>query len=459
MRVVVHSRSWCFKRKGVIRLLPILLCLWLTACNPGKSDVFSISAPVSDQPSHSASVSLASNPADSCTALVGLVMPDGCMTPHALRQAYGLASLLARGLNGRGQTIVDIVSYGSPTLQQDLNVFDQTLGLPALTVQQLSPLGNVPYDASNSDMVGWSGETELDVEIMHALAPGAQIVVLTNPVDETQGMAGLPQMLQLEQYAVAHHLGQIICQSFVTAEVNFPDAQSQLFLQHFADFVRQATTQDGWTIFAASGDNGATDYENPQSTLFSPVRTVNFAADMPWVTAVGGTTLQQNPAGTGFGETAWSGSGGGFSKFFAEPDYQKILPPTLQAEFNGERGLPDVAADADPNTGLIVYQNGQWEMGGGTSASQPVWSAIIAITDQMAGRSLGFINPALYRVGTSARATVDFRDITVGNNSHINGVSVQGYSAVAGWDSVTGFGTPVADQLLPDLIASSESPV
>jgi subtilase family serine protease len=434
-------------------LLPALLCLWLASCGGGGvlEQGVQPSTPLPTGIHSPASTPLTMGSADFCPDQ----MPLKCMTPHALRLAYGLEPLIQRGLDGRGQTIVDIVSYGSPTLQQDLNVFDQEFQLPAITVQQLAPLGTVPYDANNKDMGGWAAETALDVEIMHALAPGANIVVLTSPVDETQGMAGLPQFLQLEQYAVDHHLGQIICQSFVTAEVNFPDAQGQQFLQSFSQFEQKATTQEGWTIFAASGDNGATDYNNLQSTTFSPTRTVDFAADMPWVTAVGGTTLLHNAANTGFVETAWSGSGGGFSNFFSEPGYQKTLPQALQAQFNEKRGVPDVAADADPDTCMAVYMGGQWQMVGGTSASQPTWTAVLAVADQMAGHALGFINPALYRVGTSSRANVDFRDITTGNNSHQGNVNVQGYDAVPGWDPVTGFGAPIADQLLPDLIAAA----
>jgi subtilase family serine protease len=442
--------------KRAVRLLPILLCLWLVAC--------SSSGPANSHQGSSTGTSLPPKGASSATFTLGsadfcpkqLDLSNFCMTPHALRLAYGMEPLIERGLDGRGQTIVDIVSYGDPTLQQDLKVFDQEFHLPPVSVQQLAPLGVAPYNPNNIDMSGWADETALDVEVMHALAPGAHIIVLTSPVDETEGIVGLPQFLQLEQYAVNHHLGQIFCESFVATEVTFPDAQSRQFLQNFASFVQQATTKQGWTFFAASGDHGATDYNSVQSITVSPTRTVNFAPDMPWVVAVGGTTLMRNSTNNGFVESAWSGSGGGFSKFFGEPTYQKSLPQALQKKFNGQRGLPDVAADADPTTGMAIYSLGQWEMGGGTSASQPLWTALMAVADQMAGRPLGFINPALYKIGTSARAKMDFRDITVGNNTYSGGnVTVQGYSAAPGWDPVTGFGAPIANQLLPDLIAAT----
>ena len=149
------------------------------------------------------------------------------------------------------------------------------------------------------------------------------------------------------------------------------------------------------------------------------------------------------------------GSGGGFSDFFATPSFQKTLPSSVQSELQNRRGVPDVAGDADPLTGLAFYQDGAWMLTGGTSASAPLWAALIAVANQMAGHSLGFINPALYKMAMTSHYAQDFRDITVGNNDvNYKGVSVQGYPAVQGWDPVTGLGTPNAEQLLPDLIAA-----
>jgi subtilase family serine protease len=127
----------------------------------------------------------------------------------------------------------------------------------------------------------------------------------------------------------------------------------------------------------------------------------------------------------------------------------------VQALLNHRRGVPDVAGDADPDTGLAVYLPGGWTLGGGTSASAPLWAAFMAIANQMAGHPLGFINPALYKLAASSAYTQDFHDITAGNNSVDNNrVQVQGYPAVQGWDPVTGLGTPNAEKLLPDLIAT-----
>ena len=128
----------------------------------------------------------------------------------------------------------------------------------------------------------------------------------------------------------------------------------------------------------------------------------------------------------------------------------------MQNQLNNRRGVPDIAGDADPSTGLAVYSSDSgWFLAGGTSASAPLWAAFMAIANQMAGHPLGFINPALYKLVASNAYTMDFNDITTGNNSvSHDGVNVQGYPAVTGWDPVTGLGTPILDKLLPDLIAS-----
>jgi subtilase family serine protease len=283
-------------------------------------------------------------------------------------------------------------------------------------------------------------------------------VVLTSPVDETEGTIGLPQFLQLEQYAISNHLGNIISQSFGASEVTLNNANGKQEIQKWDAFFKQATTQQGITFFASSGDNGATDYSDLKATQLSPTPTTSFPTDDPWVSSVGGTSLERN--GTAFQETAWNSgggaSGGGFSVFFSTPSYQHTLPTSVQNQLNNRRGVPDIAGDADPSTGLTVYSSDSgWFLAGGTSASAPLWAAFMAIANQMAGHPLGFINPTFYKLAASSTYAQDFHDITIGDNSvNHGGVQVQGYSAVTGWDPVTGLGTPVLDKLLPDLIAS-----
>ena len=431
-------------------LLALLLLLLAGCAGVGNAGVNGGKTPTSARVP--AAASSPTGTASTCPAR--LKQMPGCQTPYSMRAAYGISALIQQGMTGQGQTVVDIVSFGSPTLQQDVNAFDQQFGLPPITIRILSPIGTAKFDPNNSDMVGWAEETTLDVEIIHALAPGANIVVLTSPVDETEGTIGLPQFLQLEQYAVKNNLGQVFSQSYVASEATLADKAGRQLVATYDAFYKQATTQQGWTIVNGSGDHGATDYSNVAATTFSTTPIVNFPADDPWVTAVGGTTLLGSSSSAL--ETAWNGSGGGFSKFFAEPDYQKQLPQSVQSRLKGQRGLPDVAANADPATAMAIYFEGEWQQIGGTSAATPTWAAIIAIADQMAGHPLGFINPALYKIATSGRAAQDFRDITSGNNSFVQGsVNVQGYEAGPGWDAVTGIGAPIASELLPDLIVAA----
>jgi subtilase family serine protease len=391
---------------------------------------------------------------DTCPRLIGYPKTGTyCYIPHQLRVAYGVESLYEHGYTGKGQAVVDIVSYGSPTLQQDMQVFDAQFHLPPVNLQILAPLGTVPFNPNDQAMLGWAGETSLDVQIIHAMAPDAAIVVLTSPVDETEGTIGLPQFLQLEQYALSHHLGNIVSQSWVASEVTLNDSAGRQEIAQWDTFYKQATTQDGMTFFSGSGDNGATDYGNLQATKLSPVATTTFAPDNPWVTAVGGTSLLRQGSNTS--EVAWNQSGGGFSQFYSIPSYQKILPASAQTLLKGRRGVPDISADADPLTGLVFYEAGTWNLAGGTSASTPLWAGLMAIADQMAGKGLGFINAALYKLAMSNRYAQDFHDIIQGNNSiHTNNVNVPGYAATTGWDPVTGLGSPDAENLLPDLVAA-----
>ncbi len=439
------------------RVFPLLiLFLLLTACSQLSDPRGNGATPT---PTHRETLQYTPTPpsvvTDHCpSALAG---SPTCYTPQQFRMIYGVDSLIKQGFTGKGQTIVDIVSFGSPTLQQDMDVFDKEFGLPPITIQVISPIGTKPFDPSNKDMAGWAGETELDVQIIHTLAPDAGIVVLTSPVAETEGTIGLPEFRQLEQYAIDHNLGKIVSQSWGASEVTLKDQAGRAEIDKWTTLLQNATTKLGMTYFGSSGDNGATDYMDLQATKLSPVATTSFLADEPWVTSVGGTTT--TVAGTSIQESAWNSnggaSGGGFSAFFPTPDFQKTLPATVQNQLNNRRGVPDVSGDADPYTGLVFYFARQWQQVGGTSASAPLWAALMAIANQMAGHPLGFINPALYKLAASSTYTQDFRDVTTGNNDvHEQGVNVKGYPAVQGWDPVTGLGTPHAAKLLPDLIAA-----
>jgi len=436
----------------------LLLAVLVAACSPTQTTGGSATKTPNATGTAAASHPFCVAPSGAQAARSTLASRDAApFTPQQFRDAYGVTPLLNQGYTGKGQTVVVIDSFGSPTLQDDINAFDQQYNLPPITLQILSPLGSKPFDPSNQDMQGWAGETSLDVQVIHSIAPDANIVVLTSPVDETEGTVGLPQFRQIEEYAVNHHLGNIISQSWGASEVTLADQAGQQEISQWTSFYQQATTQDGVTFFVGSGDSGATDLANcdVNNKIYSTTPTTSFPSDEPWVTSVGGTTLSSDGNGN-YSETAWTDSGGGFSKFFKEPDFQQQLPSSDQSQLNGRRGVPDVAADADPASGWPIYVLGQQQIIGGTSAACPFWAALTAIADQMAGHPLGFINPALYKLGLSSSYSQDFRDITSGNNSaDAQGTTVQGYNAVPGWDPITGWGTPNAAKLLPALIAAA----
>jgi subtilase family serine protease len=372
-----------------------------------------------------------------------------CYSPQEMRTAYGLAPIIKAGFTGRGESIVIIDSFGSPTLQQDLHTFDAGYGLPdPPSLKVLAPLGSVPFDPTNGDMVNWAFETTLDVEWAHALAPAANIVLLTSPVDETEGVQGMPEFLTLERYALDHHLGKIISQSWSATENTLFTPAGKQVLNDFENFYARAR-DERVTVLASSGDTGSTNYELDLMNLY-PYRVVGFPASSPLVTAVGGTSLFADTNGNYQSETVWDeaavgASGGGVSQYFAEPDYERAaLPRPVKQTLAGKRGMPDLAYNGDPYTSILVYMSfipggeGYYFIGG-TSEGSPQWAGIIADLNQMAGRPLGFINPALYRLGKSGGLYAGFHDVTVGNNGF---GGVPGYPATRGWDLSTGWGTP-----------------
>lgn len=381
-----------------------------------------------------------------------------CYSPQEMRTAYSVNPLLKAGYTGKGQSIVIIDSFGSPTIAADLHTFDVGYGLsdpPSLKV--IAPLGTVPFDPNNNDQAGWAFETTLDVEWSHVMAPDANIVLMTSPVSETQGVTGLPEFLFLEQYALDHHLGQVISQSWGTTENTLFQGPGELALDNFEAFYKKAG-EHGISVLASAGDAGPA---NPDvNGNIYPFPTVGYPASSPYVTAVGGTSLFADTNGNYQSETVWDevakqggATGGGISQFFKEPSYQNGLPNSDQKLLNGYRGLPDISLNADPFTPILVYlsfipgQAGYYGIGG-TSESSPLLAGIVADANQYAGHPLGFLNPLLYKLGRSGDAKESFHDITVGNNSY---GGITGYNATRGWDAATGWGTPKAANFVEEL--------
>ena len=323
----------------------------------------------------------------------------------------------------------------------------------------IAPLGTVPWNpARYPDQPLWAAETTLDVEWAHAMAPGAAIVLLTSPVDETEGVQGLPEFLELEKYALDHHLGKIISQSWsATEDTLFREAAGPAgpkVVAKYLAFHHRAAAERG-TLLAAAGDFGSSNPET-NAVTFYPFPTVGFPASSPFVTGVGGTILSTDTSGHYQSETVWSdrgccAGGGGVSQLFKAPPYQEFwLPRHVQRQLGGMRGVPDVSYNADCDNAILVYLSyfGPASAGYyticGTSEGSPQWAGIVADLNQYAGRPLGFLNPALYAIGGLGRFGAFGRDITVGNNELLDvpGAVAPGYDAAPGWDPASGWGTP-----------------
>jgi len=285
--------------------------------------------------------------------------------------------------------------------------------------------------------------------------------VLTSPVDETEGVQGLPQFLALEKYALDQHLGKIISQSWSATENTLFETAGRQVLADYSTFYARAVAEHV-TVLAAAGDNGSS---NPKTNgvTFYPFPTVGFPASSPLVTAVGGTALNLEPSGKYLFETVWNDAGccaggGGISQVFQEPGYQQSsLPESTQEQLGGMRGVPDVSYNASVDNDFIwVYlsfpgaDGPGWYGIGGTSEGAPQWAGIIADLNQYAGKPLGFLNPALYALAGDGLFSSFGRDITAGDNQlrFVTGAVAPGYFATPGWDPASGWGTPNFVELL-----------
>jgi subtilase family serine protease len=387
-----------------------------------------------------------------------------CYTPHQLRVAYGIIPLLDDGTNGAGQTVVlpELAEPQFPLpasdIRQDLTEFDRLFHLPPAHLQAVASLAPTasPWSAN--------GEEVLDTEMVHAVAPNAAIVeVLVNAASlDNAASAAAASVAALR---LGTSLGGVISISAAgQTGGEHCDTPTEIAALH-AEL--QIAADDHVTVVAASGDAWAVGepcqvVKGLTGGSFTPVKEVNLPAADPLVLAAGGTTLSANhTTGAYITERAWGlpfgdpdsqfqGSGGGLSRVVSRPSYQGDM-----ADIGTYRGVPDVAADASPHAGLAVVTStggGRYDIsaGGGTSASAPLWAGLIALADQYAGRHLGFVNSAIYRIGRSARYQKAFHDVTTGDNTvSFPPKTFTGYRATSGWDPVTGWGSPDAAVLVP----------
>jgi subtilase family serine protease len=418
-----------------------------------------------------------------------------CFAPAALQNAYNLSALYAAGNQGQGVTVAVVDSFGSNTIRTDLNNFNTQFGLPhmcgeanhvcaagdptfdVLCVQACTDTKSPPPTANSAgkqDRSAWIVEVSLDVEWVHAVAPRANVLLVTTPTAETLGVQGLPQMMNSEQYVIDHGLAQVISQSFGASEQTF---NSTAALENLRSTFKSATAHNV-SVLASTGDFGNTNLAKTpaggaNANPLIPFPNVAWPSSDPLVTAVGGTYLcmdaatgtsvdssapsGQCPDHPGQREVGWIDAGGGFSSIFSKPAYQNALPPgsNTAANVGNTRAIPDVAMDASSRTGVLVYANGSWFIVGGTSVASPCFAGVVAIADQVNGAPLGFLNNALYKIGADpVRYASDFFDVTTGNNDILNTPQDPNYAATTGWDPVTGLGTPNAVNLVPDLIAA-----
>ncbi len=365
----------------------------------------------------------------------GVMTPAGAMTPAGspgpvaytpaqVRRAYGFDQATFFGgtipASGFGQTIAIIGAYDNPNIQNDLSQFDQAFGIGDSSFSKVAADGSTNYPPRAPDGK-YAAETALDVEWAHALAPAATILL----VEANSQRDG--DIFQAVDFARKQPGVAVVTISYTEDEFAGETSWDYLF-----------STPNGHSpvsFVAASGDSGA----DPQ-----------YPAVAPGVLAAGGTTLNLDSQGNWLSEIGWHNSGGGPSLFEPQPPYQN----GVVTQQTTRRANPDVAFDADPGTGVAVYDTfnnpaaSPWSSMGGTSLSAPAWAAIVAAADQGRGiNNLALLDgpndllPKIYSLPQD-----DFHDITVGNN---------GYAAGPGYDYVTGRGSPKADLVIPDLASST----
>jgi kumamolisin len=333
---------------------------------------------------------------------------------------------------GTGQTIA-LIELGGGYRDSDIATYFQQLGLVAPKVVSVSVDGaqNAPTTPDSAD-----GEVALDIEVAGAVAPGARIVVYFAPNTDAGFLDAITTAIHDTTYTPS-----VISISWGNSEVFWTTQSLQAMNQAF-----QAAAALGVTVCCASGDQASLGSILDIDDLLH----VEFPASSPYVLACGGTRLT-SANGQITQETVWnnnalSATGGGISDVFALPFWQleKNVPPSVNPDQRVGRGVPDVAGNADPETGYQILVDGQASVIGGTSAVAPLWAGLVALLNEQLGTPLGYLNPVLYQLENVGA----FHDITEGDNFILKGDSRSGYSARPGWDACTGLGTPNGTKLL-----------
>ncbi|WP_410597702.1 protease pro-enzyme activation domain-containing protein [Amycolatopsis sp. lyj-23] len=395
-------------------------------------------------------------------------------TPAQLRSAYGIDKV---GADGKGTTIAIVDAFASPNIYSDASTYakknDPQHPLKQNQFSQhIFPVNPVLEPADQCDAAGWYGEETLDVEAAHGLAPGANILYVggsdcqDNSLDEALN------------YVVAGHKADIVSNSYGDTGEDIPADEVKVFNQ-----ISLQAVLEGIGVYFSSGDNG-----DEVARLGTP--SPDFSASAPWITAVGGTSIAIGKDGKKIFETGWetskstltngvygpakytSGSGGGTSRLFPQPFYQKGVVPDALAKKNqtGDakgRVVPDISAVGDPNTGFLVGQTQTFPDGvyydqyriGGTSLASPVFAGIMAVADSFDHFHHGFINPVIYKLTSRTPAIsdvkhvdaaverVDYANSTDASGGLLTSVRTLDYQGLTihttpGYDDVTGLGSP-----------------
>jgi kumamolisin len=373
-------------------------------------------------------------------------VPQPGLLPTQLPMTYNATPLRA---SGAGQTIV-FYEWASAD-QSDLDAYSANFGLPKFTP---TAIGNPPAGKDHANEIT---EATMDLEVAHAIAPEARLVVVNAATTIVKGDSG--------------NTYENVAKLFATVDTQFPRAVWSLSIGWGCDRMDTATdlapmraklaaaTLHGTAAFDANGDTGGFECKqyraDPDGSVYSspPGESdigLDSVASLPAMTNVGGTTLSTDARGLWVAEQTWvesplsQGTGGGVSAVFDRPSFQNTVSTP---EDTRHRLTPDVAADADPSTGMYLLLNGQWQVGGGTSQAAPIWAGLAALMNQyllaQGGKVLGDLNPLLYRIAAGA-AKPAFHDVVLGGNA-VN-------TARPGYDLVSGLGTPNVDNLVHDVL-------
>ena len=366
-------------------------------------------------------------------------VPDKGLSPQALLRTYNAAPLAEQGYTGKGVTVLVFAFDGVD--QSDLDMFADEFGLPRFTPELIGPMADRR-----------SGEATMDLQAVHAIAPEAT-KVLVNALPTVSGDGAYEKIGAMMADADRRYPGAVWsfsigwgCDKLITA-ADLAPAREALADAH----------RNGTTAFNASGDLAGLECKGGQDWSAPPGPDdigLDSVASLPEMTDVGGTTLSTDAEGNWLSEQSWfdpplsQGTGGGVSALFGRPSWQSALdivaPPM--------RLTPDIAALADPFTGMRIVYQGKPGVGGGTSLSAPVWAGFAAIMNQYlianGGRPIGNLNPLLYEIAEGARLPA-FRDITLGGNAVDN--------AGPGYDLTTGLGSPNVENLVRNLLTLQRS--